>query len=115
VSSEPLPGPLFDALGDPTRRQIITLLSSDGPATATALSRRLPISRQAVAKHLDQLRAAGFTAVRRSGREARHELVPERLDEAGDWLAEQARAWDARMERIRRELNRRDADGGSRR
>lgn len=111
MSSEARTGSLFDALGDSTRRHILTLLSADGPTTASALARRLPISRQAVAKHLDQLRAAGLADVRRSGREARYELVPGRLDEAGEWLAEQARAWDARMGRVEQEVSRRTADG----
>lgn len=98
---------VFDALGDPTRRRILGLLTHGGPATATQLADELSISRQAVAKHLDQLRAAGLTEVVRAGREARHEVVPARLDQAAGWLDARAREWEGRVLRIEKELARR--------
>ncbi|HYZ93755.1 MAG TPA: helix-turn-helix domain-containing protein, partial [Actinomycetota bacterium] len=52
------PGHVFDALGDPTRRRLVAHLSSLGAASSTELSRVLPISRQAVSKHLDLLAEA---------------------------------------------------------
>ena len=101
---------VFDALGDPTRRRLLVLLTHGGPSTATALAEQLSISRQAVAKHLDQLRSAGVARVERVGREARYEVVPERLDHAAAWLTARAREWDGRLDRIRRELERRVGD-----
>jgi DNA-binding transcriptional ArsR family regulator len=98
---------VFDALGDPTRRRILGLLTHGGPTTATALGAELGISRQAAAKHLDQLRAAGLTEVERAGRETRHEVVPGRLDQAAAWLDARAREWEGRTERIRRAVDRR--------
>src|SRR5246127_4125766 len=51
---------VFAALADPTRRAILAALASDGPATATDLAGRLPITRQAIAKHLALLADAGL-------------------------------------------------------
>lgn len=93
---------VFDALGDPTRRRILGLLTQGGASTATALGEHLGISRQAAAKHLDQLRAAGLTEAERLGRETRHRVVPARLDQAAGWLDARAREWEGRAERIRR-------------
>jgi ArsR family transcriptional regulator, cadmium/lead-responsive transcriptional repressor len=100
--------PIFDALGDPTRRRILSLLSARGPVTATALAGELAISRQAVAKHLDLLRESGLAEVERVGREARYRLVPEPLDDAATWLRAQADAWDGRIRRVQAELSRRE-------
>lgn len=98
---------VFDALGDPTRRRILGLLTQGGPSTATALGQHLGISRQAAAKHLEQLRAAGLTTVARDGRESHHQVVPDRLDHAAAWLDARAREWEGRAERVRRAVERR--------
>jgi len=103
---------VFDALGDPTRRRIISMLVTGGPATATGLAEELSISRQAVAKHLDQLRSSGLTTVERVGREARHHVVPGGLEHAAAWLDARAREWDGRIDRLRTELDRRRATPG---
>ncbi|WP_229023077.1 ArsR/SmtB family transcription factor [Actinomarinicola tropica] len=102
---------VFDALGDPTRRRILALLTQGGPSTATRLADELAITRQAVAKHLDQLRSAGLTRVDKVGREARHAVVPERLDHAAGWLDARAREWEGRLRRIEAEVARRRVDG----
>ena len=98
---------VFDALGDPTRRHILALMGTRGQATATELAGALDISRQAVAKHLDQLRRAGLAEVERVGREARYRVTPRTLDDTASWLSHQAHAWDGRLARIRDELDRR--------
>ena len=98
---------VFDALGDPTRRRILGLLTQAGPSTATQLGEQLGISRQAAAKHLEQLRAAGLTTAERTGRESRHQVVPARLDHAAAWLDARAREWEGRTDRIRRAVERR--------
>lgn len=103
-----MPSPdVFDALGDPTRRRILGLLSHGGPSTATRLADELSLTRQAVAKHLDQLRAAGITSVHKVGREVQHQVVPARLDQAAAWLDARAREWEGRTLRIEKELARR--------
>ena len=67
------PGPVFAALADPTRRSVLTRLAADGAASATALARELPVTRQAVVQHLAVLDAAGVTRAHRHGREVRHD------------------------------------------
>jgi DNA-binding transcriptional ArsR family regulator len=92
---------VFSALGDPTRRQLVSWLAVR-PATATELARRLPISRQAVTKHLDVLDAARLIARERAGREVRYSLEAEGLEGASAWLAAVSARWEARLEKLRR-------------
>ncbi len=91
---------VFTALADPTRREVVTLLSSGGPATATALAAALPVSRQAVAKHLAQLDEAGLVARTRAGREIRYALTPAPMTDAMGWMAEVGAAWDRRLDAL---------------
>ena len=95
---------VFAALGDPTRRWIVERLSGDGPQTATQLAAGLPISRQAVAKHLGSLADAGIVDAVRAGRETRYELQPERLDAAAAWVTEIGARWDERLDRLSRSV-----------
>ncbi len=88
------PGHVFGALADPTRRLIIEWLEQGGTATATELAARLPMSRQAVAKHLVGLADAGLIAGTKRGREVRYTLDPGGLDAAAAWLKERAARWD---------------------
>jgi DNA-binding transcriptional ArsR family regulator len=96
------PDALFAALADPTRRSILRAVAEDGPVTATGLSERLPISRQAVAKHLGLLRAAGLVTADRAGRETHFVAVTEPLDELAVWAEQAGRRWDSRLARLRR-------------
>ncbi|HJV05539.1 MAG TPA: metalloregulator ArsR/SmtB family transcription factor, partial [Actinomycetota bacterium] len=75
-------GPVFEALGDPTRREVVRRLAEGGPASATRLAADLPVSRQAVAKHLAALEEAGLVTGERSGRERRFRLTPAPFSEA---------------------------------
>jgi DNA-binding transcriptional ArsR family regulator len=92
-------GAVFDALSDPMRRQLLVELSAH-PATATELAGELPISRQAVAKHLNSLSAAGLLQRERSGRDVRYRVTPEPLTEAMGWMAEVGGRWDDRLDRL---------------
>jgi DNA-binding transcriptional ArsR family regulator len=107
LSQRPDVDGVFDALGDPTRRQILSLMGARGQATATELAADLDISRQAVAKHLVQLRRAGLAEVERVGREARYRVASRTLDDTASWLRDQAQAWDGRLARLRAEVDRR--------
>lgn len=93
---------LWAAIADPTRLRLIDILLSQGDATATRLAAELPISRQGVAKHLAVLEAAGLVARRRTGKEVRFAVRPERLDQATRRMAEVASGWDSRLGRIKR-------------
>ena len=97
---------LFAALADPTRRHLVERLASGGGASATALAAELPISRQAVAKHLAALGGAGLVEGRRAGRETLYELRPQRLDEAAEWIESVGADWDDRLTRLRRVVER---------
>ena len=99
MSPDPV-GATFAALADPTRRHVIGVLSGGGEVSVTELARELPISRQAVAKHLAQLAAAGLVAARREGRETRYTVTPEPLEQAVAWIAETGAEWDDRLARL---------------
>jgi DNA-binding transcriptional ArsR family regulator len=92
------------AVADPTRRLLLERLRASGPASIADLGLGLPMTRQAVTKHLDTLRDAGLVRVRRDGRERLHELQPQPLQEIDDWLRPYAEAWDRRLEALRRHL-----------
>ncbi len=89
---------VFTALADPTRREVVCALAEQGPRTATELSAQMPITRQAVAKHLIHLHRADLVVSERRGRETRYRLTPERLSEAIDWLADLSGAPAARSQ-----------------
>jgi DNA-binding transcriptional ArsR family regulator len=97
---------VFAALADPTRRHLVETLASRGGASATQLSAELPISRQAVAKHLAALGGAGLVSSRRSGRETLYELRPQPLDEAAEWIARIGGEWEDRLARLKRLVER---------
>jgi DNA-binding transcriptional ArsR family regulator len=99
-------GAVFAALADPTRRRLIDELGSRGSATATELAAGLPVTRQAVAKHLATLSAAGLVDGLRSGRETRYRLTPRPLEDAARWMADVGAQWDERLEALRRHLAR---------
>jgi DNA-binding transcriptional ArsR family regulator len=92
---------VFAALADPTRRQVLSLVAERGPASATTLVRALPVTRQAVVKHLAVLRSAGLVAARRQGQEVHYELVPQGLSEAQEWITRVGEQWDLRLARLR--------------
>ncbi|GAA2497378.1 metalloregulator ArsR/SmtB family transcription factor [Streptomyces gobitricini] len=93
---------VLGALADPTRRRLLDLLAAQGEATATALAERLPVSRQAVVKHLGVLDAAGLVSGARVGREVRYAVRPTALDTTARWMATLAADWDRRLANIKR-------------
>jgi DNA-binding transcriptional ArsR family regulator len=90
------------ALADATRRQVLDHLAVHGEATATTLAAGLPVSRQAVVKHLTVLDQAGLVVGRRAGREVRYTLRSQPLDATARWMAGLAAEWDARLAAIKR-------------
>jgi DNA-binding transcriptional ArsR family regulator len=93
---------LWAAVGDPRRRLVLDALLEHGEASATTLAEGLPVTRQAVTKHLAVLDRVGLVAGRRRGREVRYTVRPERLDDAAEAMARVAAQWDGRLARIKR-------------
>jgi DNA-binding transcriptional ArsR family regulator len=93
---------LWSAIGDPTRRRMLDLLLTDGGGTATTLGQQLPVTRQAVAKHLSVLDRAGLVRSSAAGRERRYRVDEAQLARAVAQLAAVGAAWDARLQRIKR-------------
>src|SRR5689334_11671302 len=94
--------PLFAALGDPARLQIVSRLCREGPLSISRLAEGAHISRQAVTKHLNALSAAGLIESERSGRECIYELQPRRLAEIKRHVEAISAQWDDAVERLRR-------------
>ena len=93
---------LWSAIGDPTRRRMVDLLLVDGAGTATTLSRQMPVTRQAVAKHLGVLDRVGLVRATPAGREKRYQVDEAQLARAVAQLSSVGAAWDARLQRIKR-------------
>jgi len=106
-------GRVFDALADPNRRYVLEALASRETATATELAAELPVTRQAVSKHLAALNQAGLVESRREGRETRYELTPQPLAGALDWMADVGGKWDARLAALRQHLSGGSRSGGA--
>jgi DNA-binding transcriptional ArsR family regulator len=93
-------GAVFSALADPTRREVVRSLATQPGLTASSLAGELPMTRQAVAKHLNALSGAGLVQARREGRETRYTLTPAPLAEAIDWMTSVGAQWDERLARL---------------
>jgi DNA-binding transcriptional ArsR family regulator len=116
LTAEARAGAVFEAMADPTRRAVLRDVAEHGPRTATELAADLPVTRQAVAKHLAVLREAGLVAAERSGRETHFTATLAPLTEAGRWLSRTGDAWDQRLRRLERRVEQRarDRDGAPR-
>lgn len=102
---------VFVALADPTRRRVVETLARGGTVTATGLAEQLPITRQAVAKHLSALRGADLVTSTRVGRETHYQLHPQPLGEAAEWIQMVGAEWDGRLDALRRSVENRRSDG----
>jgi DNA-binding transcriptional ArsR family regulator len=93
--------PLFDALGDPNRLRIVARLCDGGPSSTSQVTQAVSITRQAATKHLTLLEAAGLVVSSRRGRERIWTLQTQPLVQAGDYLNQLSRRWDAAIDRLR--------------
>lgn len=93
--------PLFDALGDPNRLRIVVRLCESGPSSTSQVTESVSVTRQAATKHLELLQAAGLVASSRRGRERIWTLQTRPLIDAGDYLTQLSRRWDAAIDRLR--------------
>ena len=102
-ASDPV-GPVFAALADPTRRRMVETALHEGAVTVPQLAAELPISRQAVAKHVDALQEAGLLRREGEGRRLSYRLEPRSLRAATAWLERVEREWDSRLARLKRSV-----------
>ena len=93
-------GAVFGVLSDPTRRRLLSAVAAQPQITATELAADLPISRQAVVKHLSALAEAGLLDRQRSGREVHYRITPEPLSQAVSWMAQVGGQWDSRLAKL---------------
>jgi DNA-binding transcriptional ArsR family regulator len=100
------PAAVFSALSDPTRREVIRRLSDDGPTTLRELAAELPITRQAVSKHLLVLEEAGLVHASGDTRRRRYRLTPRPLADAMGWMVDVGAEWDERLDSLRRHVER---------
>lgn len=99
--SEPVDDAVWSAIGDPIRRRMLELLLTGGPCTATSLSARLPVTRQAIAKHLGVLDRAGLVRGVTTGREKQYRIDDAQFARAVAQLKAVGETWDARLHRIK--------------
>ena len=95
---------VFSALSDPTRRALLQRIAQTGAASATELAQGLPVSRQAVVKHLASLGDAGLVDSERSGRERRYSLTPASMGAAMSWMSALGTEWDQRLAALKEHL-----------
>ena len=103
--------PVFAALADSTRRDLLENLAENSPKTASQLAQEFPITRQGILKHLNILEDAGLVAAYRYGREKRYTLTPEPLNEVDEWIKTLSATWDERLLRLKHFLEDEDAGG----
>jgi DNA-binding transcriptional ArsR family regulator len=94
---------VFAALADPTRRAVVRGLAN-APSTATELASSVPVSRQAVVKHLSTLERAGLVDAERDGRNVRYRLTPAGFTDAVAWMTDVGAAWDTRLAALQRHV-----------
>jgi DNA-binding transcriptional ArsR family regulator len=102
--------PIFHALADPMRRNLLVNLAENSPKTATQLAEDFPITRQGILKHLNILEDAGLVAVHQIGREKRYAFTPAPLGELEQWLKQLNAKWDERLLRLKNLVE--DESGG---
>jgi DNA-binding transcriptional ArsR family regulator len=95
---------VFAALADQSRLEVLNRLADGGPSTATELASTMPISRQAVAKHLAALEAAGLVDRERQGREVRFSFDNGPLEGIVKWAEDTGSTWDQRLRRLSQKL-----------
>lgn len=103
------------ALADPTRRRLLEAVAAHGGVTATTLAERLPVTRQAIVKHLAVLSQAGLVSGSRVGREVRYTVRPAALGATARWMTALASDWDLRLEAVKNAAEAAEREEGGRR
>jgi DNA-binding transcriptional ArsR family regulator len=90
---------VFQAIADPTRRQIINLIAHQ-TLTPNGVADSFDVSRQAISKHIQILAECGIISIKQQGRERYCYVQPKKLDEVTDWLAEFRKSWESRFDKL---------------
>jgi DNA-binding transcriptional ArsR family regulator len=93
---------VFAALADPTRRELLEALGRRPASSATMLAAQVPVSRQAVAKHLATLRESRLVTSRRAGKEVLFSVRPDELAATASWMTKLASTWQERLRLLKR-------------
>lgn len=99
------PQALLAALADPTRRAVFERLNARGPASASKLASELPVSRQAISKHLGLLDSVGLVDRRADGRQVVYSARVAPLGDVATWLETVGSDWDDRLERLKKSFD----------
>lgn len=94
---------VFQAIADPTRRQIIELLAS-GPLNLNAVAENFEISRPAISKHIKILTECGLVSIRQQGRERYCDANFDRLNEVTEWTGYYNKLWDKKLNALQQYL-----------
>lgn len=95
------PQPLLAALADPTRRAVFERLNAKGPASASQLADEMPVSRQAISKHLHQLDSVGLVGRSSEGRQVLFSANVEPLGDVANWLVAVDSQWASRLSKLK--------------
>ena len=90
---------VFQAIADPTRRQIINLVAQQ-ILTPNGVTDRFDVSRQAISKHIQILAECGIISMKQQGRERYCYVQPRKLEEVADWLANFRKLWENRFDKL---------------
>jgi len=90
---------VFQAIADPTRRQIINLIAHQ-TLTPNGVADSFDVSRQAISKHIQILAECGIITIKQQGRERLCFVEPRKLDEVSDWLADFRKSWESRFDKL---------------
>jgi len=90
---------VFQAIADPTRRQIINLIAHQ-TLTPNGVADSFDVSRQAISKHIQILAECGIISIKQQGRERYCYVQPKKLDEVSDWLADFRKSWESRFDKL---------------
>lgn len=95
---------VFQAIADPTRRQIIGLIAKQ-PLTLNTIADRFHVSRPAISKHIKILTECGLIVINQKGRERHCEARLQKLNEISDWLEQYRQIWEQKFDALENYLN----------
>lgn len=90
---------VFQAIADPTRRKIISMLAAK-PQNLNTLSENFEVSRQAISLHIKILAESGIVIINQQGRERYCSIQPQKLSEVDDWIEPFRKMWEGHFDRL---------------